>query len=211
MIDGYFKAKIDLFWNRIAQVLVALNLAPNMITWIGLLLVLASCLFYLLYENNLVFGLLLALSFSFDALDGAVARITRNASKYGGYLDAVIDRYQELAIYLVLAYVTNFWGICFLAITGSLLVSYNKARTAVEIPINNENWPDLTERLERIILVCAGLILDPFITMPAPLNNSFLFNIILLTGILAHITAIQRFFRARKMLRKKPLMDNDWQ
>lgn len=203
MIDGHFKGKIDLFWNRIAHVLVALNLTPNMITWAGLLLVLVNCLLYLLHENNLALGILLALSFSFDALDGAVARLTGLASKYGGYLDAVIDRYQELAIYLVLAYVNNFWGVCFLAITGSLLVSYNKARTAVEIPINNENWPDLTERLERIILICAGLVFDPFIPVPDPLNNSFLFNIILLTGILAHITAIQRFFRARKMLRIK--------
>lgn len=202
MIDGYFKGRIDLFWNRIAHVLAALHLTPNHITWAGLVLVVANCLLYLLHENNLLFGLLLAVSFSFDALDGALARVTGLASGYGGYLDAVIDRYQELAIYLVLAYVNNYWAICFLAITGSLLVSYNKARTAVETPINNDKWPDLTERLERIILICTGLILDPYISMPDPLHNSFLFNIILLTGILAHFTAVQRFFRARKILRK---------
>lgn len=200
MIDGHFKNRIDLFWNRVAHILVALKLTPNFISWSGLVLVLLNCLLYLWHENNLVFGVLLALSFSFDALDGAVARITCSTSKYGGYLDAVIDRYQELAIYLTLAYVNDYWLVCFLAISGSLLVSYNKARTAVEIPINNDKWPDLTERLERIILVCAGLIFDPIVTMPSPFNESFLFNIILLTGILTHITAVQRFLRARKML-----------
>ena len=142
----------------------------------------------------------MALSFAFDALDGAVARLTKTASKYGGYLDAVIDRYQELAIYLTIAYVNDYWVAGFLAITGSFLVSYNKARTAVEISIDNDKWPDLTERFERIILICTGLILDPVILLPDYLKYDFLFYMILLTGLLAHITAIQRFLRARKML-----------
>ena len=144
--------------------------------------------------------MLLAFSFSFDALDGAVARITKTSSKYGGYLDAVIDRYQEIAIYFTIAYVNDYWLVCFLAITGSLLVSYNKARTAVEIRIDNDKWPDLTERLERIILICAGLILDPVIVLPEYLRHDFLFYIILLIGISAHVTAVQRFFRAKEML-----------
>ena len=202
MIDGYFKARIDIFWDRIGYCLVALKLSPNNITCIGLFLVLGSCLLYLFQGSNFYFGLLLAFSFSFDALDGAVARITKTSSKYGGYLDAVIDRYQELAIYFTIAYVNDYWLVCFLAITGSFLVSYNKARTAVEIRIDNDNWPDLTERLERIILICAGLILDPVIHMPEYLKYDFLFYIILLIGLFAHITAIQRFFRARKMLIK---------
>ena len=200
MIDGYFKARIDLFWDRIGHYLVALNLSANNITWAGLFLVLVNCLLYVFHENNFYFGLLLALSFAFDALDGAVARLTKTASKYGGYLDAVIDRYQELAIYLTIAYVNDYWVAGFLAITGSFLVSYNKARTAVEISIDNDKWPDLTERFERIILICTGLILDPVILLPDYLKYDFLFYMILLTGLLAHITAIQRFLRARKML-----------
>jgi len=112
----------------------------------------------------------------------------------------VLDRYQELAIYFTIAYVNDYWLVCFLAITGSLLVSYNKARTAVEIRIDNDKWPDLTERLERIILICAGLILDPVVILPEYLKYDFLFYIILLTGVFAHVTAVQRFFRAKKML-----------
>ena len=200
MIDGYFKARIDIFWDRIGHYLVALNLSPNSITWIGLLLILGNCLLYVFHGSNFYFGLLLAFSFSFDALDGAVARITKTSSKYGGYLDAVIDRYQEIAIYFTIAYVNDYWLVCFLAITGSLLVSYNKARTAVEIRIDNDKWPDLTERLERIILICAGLILDPVIVLPEYLRHDFLFYIILLIGISAHVTAVQRFFRAKEML-----------
>jgi phosphatidylglycerophosphate synthase len=200
MIDGYFKARIDIFWDRIGHHLAALNLTPNNITWAGLFLILVNCLLYVYHGSNFYFGLLLAFIFSLDALDGAVARVTKTTSKYGGYLDAVIDRYQELAIYFTIAYVNDYWLVCFLAITGSLLVSYNKARTAVEIQIDNDKWPDLTERLERIILICTGLILSPVILLPEYLKFDFLFYMILLIGLLAHITAVQRFFRARKKL-----------
>ena len=200
MIDGHFKSKINIFWDSLASCLVAAKLSPNTITWIGLVLVIVNCLLYLLHQNNLLFGILLVVSFSFDALDGAVARITNSTSKYGGYLDAVVDRYQEVAIYLTIAYVNQYWIVCFIAITGSLLISYNKARVAIEITINNEKWPDLTERLERIFLICSGLILTPFIQLPDSLNQSFLFYVILIIGFLSHFTAIQRFFRARRLL-----------
>ena len=202
MIDGLFKQKIDIFWNLVARLLVKLKFTANLVSILGLILVVINCLLYLYHKNNLIFGLALVVAFSFDALDGAVARITDTQSLYGGYLDAVIDRYQEIFIFLVIAIVNDYWVICFLATTGSLLVSYNKARTAIEIQINNLEWPDLAERFERIILICAGLILDPFFSNTWLFNNGFLFNIILLLAILSHITAIQRFYRARKLLLK---------
>jgi len=200
MIDGHYKAKIDLFWNHLAKLLSGFGLTPNIVTWLGLILVLLNCVLYFLYKNNFLFGVLLAVCFAFDALDGAIARVIGSVSKYGGYLDAIVDRYQEVAIYFVLAVVNGYWMICFIAITGSLLVSYNKARTSVEIPIDNVKWPDLTERFERVILICAALILDPFIRMPERFSENFLYYMILGIGILTHITAIQRFIRARNMI-----------
>jgi phosphatidylglycerophosphate synthase len=170
------------------------------VTWIGLVLILANCAVYIVHRQNLWFGLGLVVSFSFDGLDGAVARLTGKSSKYGGYLDAVIDRYQEIAVYLAIAWVTQWWAISFLAVTGSLLVSYNKARTAMEIPIDNHNWPDLLERFERIFIICAALILDSVIALPAALGGSLLFAGISAIALLSHVTAIQRFMRARAML-----------
>ena len=81
------------------------------------------------------------------------------------------------------------------------MVSYNKARTAMEIPIQNNNWPDLMERFERIVVLCAVLILDSFIALPALLGGRVLFAGLLVIGVLSHGTAIQRFFRARTLLR----------
>jgi phosphatidylglycerophosphate synthase len=200
MLDGTNKALTDRVWNQIAIPLARSGLTPNQITWLGLFLVLANCAVYGIYHNSFWFGMGLALSFAFDALDGAVARLNNMSSKYGGYLDAIVDRYQEIAVYFVLAWTTGWWAICFLAITGSLMVSYNKARTAVEIPISNDNWPDLLERLERIIILCAALILDSFITLPAPVHVRILFLGILLIGVLSHVTAVQRFIRARGLI-----------
>lgn len=200
MIDGHFKSEINLFWNFLAKGLVKLGLTPNQITWGGLGLIVFQCMIYPLHENNFILGFGLLITFALDALDGAVARITDTSTKYGGYLDAVVDRYQEWVVYFTLAWVWDWWAVCFLAITGSLLISYNKARTAVEMPINNDKWPDLLERMERVIILCVALMLDPFLTLPDMVGGSLLFVTILVLGVLTHVTGIQRFYRAREMI-----------
>jgi len=203
MIDGRHKAVLDQYWEVPAHLLVRIGVKPNQITWAGLALILVNCAVYPLHQDNLWFGLGLGFSFAFDALDGAVARITNNTSKYGGYLDAVVDRYQEVAVYLTIAWVNDFWLVGFLAITGSMLVSYNKARTALEVPINNNEWPDLLERLERIVLLCLALVLDPLLALLVDLPNGLLYYAVLVIGVLAHITALQRFRRARRIIAER--------
>ena len=200
MLDGTNKALSDRVWDALAVPLARAGLTPNQITWLGLLLVLANCAVFYVYRNTFWFGIGLAISFTFDGLDGAVARMRGMSSRYGGYLDAVVDRYQELAVYLTLAVVTGWWLLCLLAITGSLMTSYNKARTAVEIPIDNNAWPDLLERLERVAILCAALVFDPLIHLPQSWGASILSVAILLIGVLSHITAIQRFIRARGLI-----------
>ncbi|VFN01057.1 MAG: CDP-diacylglycerol--glycerol-3-phosphate 3-phosphatidyltransferase/archaetidylinositol phosphate synthase [Candidatus Kentron sp. G] len=200
MIDGHHKVWINTFWDKLGRFLVFLGLTPNQVTLLGLFLILVNCAFYVYHRSDFWFGLILAIVFTLDALDGAVARITDSATKYGGYLDATADRYQEVAVYLVIAWVHGYWAVCFLAVTGSLSISYNKARVAVEIPVDNDNWPDLLERMERIVLIYSALILSPFVALPEDFPGDFLSNMILIIAVLAHITAIQRFFRARRIL-----------
>jgi len=200
MLDGFSKARIDRFWDALAQPLARSGLTPNQVTWLGLLLVLANCAFYLWHRSSILLGLGLAVAFAFDSLDGAVARLQGTSSRYGGYLDAVIDRYQEIAAYLAIAWIEGWWPVCFLAATGSLLVSYTKARTAIEMPIDNARWPDLMERLERIIVLCAALVLDSLIPLPAALGGRVLLAGLVILAVLTHLTAVQRFRRARRLL-----------
>ena len=202
MLDGLFKRSIDRAWIPLGRVLVRLGMRPNQITWTGLVLAAAACAAYAWHRQPALFGVSLAVVFAFDALDGTVARLTGRTTRDGGYLDAVVDRYQETAVYLTLGWVHGFWAAAFLALSGSLLVSYNKARTAVEIPIDNDAWPDLLERLERLVLICVALVLDPVVAVGLPGDNGFLHAMLVLIGVLAHITAVQRFLRARRLIRE---------
>ena len=200
MLDGTNSNWSGNIWRALALPLAKAGFSPNQVTWMGLVLVAANCAAYYWHRESLWLGVGFAFSFLFDGLDGAVARITGKTSKYGGYLDAVIDRYQEVLAYLAIGLVTEWWLIVFLALSGSLLVSYNKASTAVEIPIDNGKWPDLMERLERIIVLCAGLVFDSFFALPEALGGRVLFLALSLIAGLSHITAVQRFLRARAMI-----------
>jgi phosphatidylglycerophosphate synthase len=201
MIDGLHKSYADRIWNALAKPLARTGVTPNAVTCVGLLLIMASCAAYISHGNSLIFGLCLALSFAFDALDGAVARLQGTSSKFGGYLDAVIDRYQEIFVYSAIAYLNDWWALALFALSGSLMVSYAKARTAIEIPISNDSWPDLLERFERIVLLCAALIFDTLISISNNPEGRILWWALLVIGLLSHVTAVQRFFRARNLIR----------
>jgi len=195
MLDGLFKSKIDGFWDILGRGLARTGLTPNGVTLMGFGLTLSACIIFLWSENYIWFGLMLGLTFACDSLDGAVARVTDQSTKFGSYLDAVIDRYQEILVYFVIVLKTGFWVPVFMVVTGSLLISYNKARCAIDIPISNNDWPDLLERLERVILICFALIFQGFFP-----DQLILFYMLVLLGIGTHLTAIQRFFRAKKLL-----------
>ena len=200
MLDGLKRDWAEPLWNSLAKPLAKAGLTPNQITLLGLILVVLNCALFCWHKSTFWFGLGLAVSFTFDALDGAVARLRNMSSKFGGYLDGVIDRYQEIVVFASIAWVTGWWALSFFALTGSLMVSYNKARAAIEIPIENHAWPDLLERFERVVILSLALLLDSFVTLPDVLGGRVLFLALLVLGALAHLTAIQRFFRARRML-----------
>jgi len=184
----------------LVAMLTRLGATPNRVTLLGLVLVAVSCVAYLLHRNSFWFGVSLAISMSCDALDGALARAQGSVTKFGGYLDAVVDRYEEIAAFLAIAWVTGWWLMCFLTVTGATLTSYNKARLAIEIPVDNKAWPDLLERPQRMVLLFAGLLLDPFLPLPEWLGDRFLFLVLCALALLTHVTAIQRFLRARRNL-----------
>jgi phosphatidylglycerophosphate synthase len=175
-------------WDFLGRALARTGLSPNAVTVTGLVLVAAAAGAYLQHRNDLVFGVCLAVAFAFDGLDGAVARVTGRASRFGGYLDAVIDRYQEMIALAAIAWVHDLWPAAFLVLSGSFLTSYNKARVALEMPVGNFEWPDLIERFERVVILIAVLV---FGVVGAGL---------LVLGALAHATALQRFWRARRRL-----------
>ncbi len=195
MIDGLMKQVIDPLWERLAQPLVRAGLTPNQVTALGLGLIVLASAAYLVHRSHLVFGLTLAIAFAFDALDGAVARQRGMASKLGGYFDAMVDRYQELVVLGAIGWVTGLWALALLAFSGAVITSYAKARTAIEIPVVNEAWPDIFERLERIVYLCVLLVVAGIVGAAWVMTAG-----LALFALLCHATALQRAMRAARML-----------
>lgn len=202
MIDGLMKRRIDPLWERAAAPLARAGMTPNQVTACGLLLVAASSAAYLWHQSSLAFGLCLSVSFVFDALDGAVARRRNMRSRAGGYFDAVTDRYQELAVLAAIAWVADLWPYAMLAFAGGVLTSYAKARTAMEMPISNYGWPDLFERMERVVFLCVLLAADGIAAALGYSAPWLLAAGLALYALLANVTAVQRMHRAFTMLRK---------
>ena len=197
MLDGRYGDRLNRVWEFLARGLARAGVSPNAVTFGGLVLVLAAAAAYPVHRNSLVFAVWLALAFSFDGLDGAVARLTGRSSKFGGYLDAVLDRYQELAVLAGIAWVHDAWPAALLVVSGAFLTSYNKARAAMEIAIDNAGWPDLLERMERVIFIVALLAVDHLMPVVPGTDVAVMPAGLLLLGVLAHATALQRFMRAR--------------
>jgi archaetidylinositol phosphate synthase len=202
MIDGHFKSLLDRFWNSLAPALIRLGFSANGVTWTGLILMALLGATYPLYATPWVFAVLLGVISAFDSLDGAVARELRSQSSYGGYLDAMVDRYQEAIALAALAWVHDCWAAAFFAMTGAMLISYAKARCAIERPIDNVAWPDLMERLERILVLCLGLVVVSLVSWPVDWRVGPVGAVLWMLGVLNHGTAIQRFVRARGLLRE---------
>lgn len=181
------------FGQAFVDVVARSGVTPNQITVIGLLLVVFNCGIFVWTANPFWFGSGLIASLLFDTLDGLVARAQGTSSHLGGYLDAIVDRYEEVLIYLVIGYVLEQWFVAFLIITGSMLISYNKARTALEIETSNKGWPDLLIKPVRLFILCVGLI-------GAPVLSWFLPVALWMLAAMTHFTALQRFTRAAFIL-----------
>ncbi len=181
----WFRSLLD----PVASLFVQAGIHPNALTIAGLLLsILAGLRFW---DGHLRSGaLLLLLGGIFDMLDGAVARSSGKGSKFGAFLDSTIDRYAEIIPYLGLTWFLRSDALLllpFLVITGSLMVSYTRARVE---GLGGTCNVGLLERPERIALFSAGLLL----------GGVFLTIALVLLAAGSHWTAIQRMRHARSVL-----------
>lgn len=164
-----FKKKFQSWMVTEAKLARGAGLTPNQVSAVGVLLALASGLSYWMSGVNLYVGnheLLLVLGSIFllasgfcDALDGALARLHGKVTVLGGFLDSLLDRYADAAIYcgLMLGGLCDLsWGL--IALVGSLLVSYTRARAeAAGVPMETVG---LVERAERLLIIAAASFLN---------------------------------------------------
>jgi CDP-diacylglycerol--glycerol-3-phosphate 3-phosphatidyltransferase len=196
-------------WARALAVWIVKPLAhagitPNMLTGVGLLLSLVTAL--VIAQGYLfIGGLLVLFAGIFDMFDGAVARVSNTASTFGAFLDSTLDRYSESVILFgLLLYALQHPGLkdalwpapheqqwmisfIFIAVVGSLMVSYTKARAE---GLGIECKTGLLARPERVVLLALGL-----------LSSTSIWALALL-AVLSNVTAVERMITVWHNLRR---------
>lgn len=180
MLRSRFKSVLDpagAFLNRI-------GIVPNTMTLLGLLGNIVATV--LIARGQLVWGgAVVLLMGPVDALDGTMARLRGQPTRFGGVLDSVVDRYSELIILagLLVFYLQRAeWlpiVLVYLAAAGSVLVSYVKARAEAA---NYKISGGLLTRVERY------LVLVPCLLLGRPEISLWVL------ALLANFTALQRLW-----------------
>lgn len=195
------KRKVRVMLAAEAAAAHRLALTPNRISAIGIILAFLAALSYTQWQTSNLY-LIGAIAFFLlsgfcDALDGVVARIYRQATSFGGFLDSLLDRYADAAVYAALiasGLCDPLWGLT--ALTGSLLVSYSRAR-AEAAGLTMESI-GLAERAERMIILMAATLAAIFWQPVTVMNWS-----IIILAILTNLTVIQRAYYVYGKLRKQ--------
>lgn len=179
-----------------ASVLARLGVSPNAITLAGL--VGAGISAYIIATGNLWAGGIVMLAAGIlDLFDGALARATGKATRFGALLDSVVDRLSEIVVLLgLLVFYLNGSSskgviLVYLAVTASVMVSYLRARSE---GLGIENRGGIMTRPERVALMGIGLIV-------AHWYPSFLMVVLGLIAALALFTTGQRLFYTWRGLR----------
>jgi len=156
--------------HPIVKLIVRLGITPNMLTTIGLILNVLAIIPFVYGANeaaasSLVYvgwgGGLILFGGLWDLLDGQVARVSGQTSQFGALYDSVLDRYSEICmffgiLYYLMALQFHLTAIAtFFALTGSLMVSYTRARAE---GLGIDCSVGLMQRPERIALVGVGAL-----------------------------------------------------
>lgn len=133
--DGYISKYINRKASEpMARLLAGTRLTPDQTTWGAFGIAFLSFISFI-FGQNIIGGLLAQLSSIADGVDGSLARLKGMSSTFGGFLDSVLDRYADILIVLGLTLwslshetYSGIWLAGFLAIAGTICVSYTRAR-----------------------------------------------------------------------------------
>ena len=198
MVSSALKKRFETTIRSIVKPLAAMGVTPNQVTVLGLAVALVSAWLYAGWDGDrlrLVYGALTILLSGFlDAIDGVLARGTGRASRFGGFLDSLADRYSDA---MVLSGITV-GGLCslpagLLALTGSLMVSYARSRAEAEgVEMAGVGF---FERAERMIFLAACSVASYWWLHALDYG-------VMALAVLAHVTVAQRALHFKKRVEK---------
>lgn len=195
--------------NPLIKGMIRVGITPNFITTTGFVLNVVAAGFFIYaaiyqpYDLALIGwgGGIVLFAGLFDMMDGRLARMGNMSSVFGALWDSTLDRYSELfTLFGICTYfLLNGWEwmgvVTFLAMVGSVMVSYVRARAE---GLDIECKVGLMQRPERVVLTALGTILcgacGDLLWLAVP---------IAVIALLANITAFWRVRHCYKELRGK--------
>jgi CDP-diacylglycerol--glycerol-3-phosphate 3-phosphatidyltransferase len=207
MVSRRIQQRVRQFVTSIMRPLARLGITPDTLTLLGLLL---SCVTAVVIAQGslLIGGLLVLFAGIFDMFDGALARARNAASAFGAFFDSTLDRYSESIILFGLLWYAmhaqalqntfsipwppgneQAWmiSLIYIAIVGSLMVSYTKARAE---GLGLELKTGMLARPERVVILAIGLITGMEIWA------------VLLLAVFSNVTAVQRIAHIWRVTRQ---------
>ncbi|RFM27622.1 DUF4833 domain-containing protein [Deminuibacter soli] len=209
------------------KMLIKIGFTPNSVTTTGFILNLGVAFIFVLggeegNRGDLRYvgwaGGLILFAGLFDMLDGQVARLGNMSSTFGAMYDSVLDRYSELFMFLGICYylVAHHYLLsslfAFIALIGSMMVSYTRARAE---GLGIECKGGLMQRPERVVLIgvsalACGItahyiggnykLYVPGISFHVFETMSIFTIPVTVLAILSNITAFRRLFDSKRAL-----------
>ena len=183
--------------DRIVRWLALSKIHPNVLTFLGLVINIWAA--WLFSRGSFQWaGLVVIGAGLFDMVDGRVARATKQVTLFGGFFDSVVDRYSDLALYMGLlvyyASINRFFYIVLTAIvmTGSVMISYTRARSENAIPKCKVGF---LERPERVVLIIIGALFGRMA------------QVLWVLAVLSNLTVVHRMIYTWQECRKLELQE----
>lgn len=200
MFDGKFRAPVDAAVKPLGAALRKTKLTPDHLTVAGLVLAAAAAV--AVGAGRLRLGLLLVILAALpDLLDGALAKASNASSQRGAFFDSTVDRITDALLLGGIAYYfaetrdPRLAVLPFAVSSLAFVISYQRAK-AESLGLDAKGG--LMERAERIVLLCLGLLLEPWF-------EDALVWILWGMLVLITITAIQRFVKVWKQAEVAPV------
>lgn len=227
MLKHYGQQVIYKVINPFIEVLIKAGVSPNAITTAGLVLNMIAAVVLVIGaetgdrgDHSYLgwAGVIILLAGLFDMMDGRLARLGKMESTFGALYDSVLDRYSEMFMFLGICYYLVSFDyfissvLAFVAMIGSMMVSYTRARAEGLGVDCSVGW---MQRPERILLIAISaiacgitssfmgpdtILLFSFINFEA---ISIFIGPIALLSVMSNITALRRLEHSRKELMGK--------
>lgn len=187
--------------NPLIKGMIKIGITPNIVTFVGFVLNIVAAIMFIIAATTTTADLepltligwgggILLFAGLFDMMDGRLARMGNMSSTFGALWDSTLDRYSELfslfgiTFYFLLTNDIASGIVTFLALIGSVMVSYVRARAE---GLQIECKVGLMQRPERVVLTAVGAIVTGCTG-----EIYFLIVPMWLIAILANITAFWR-------------------